>query len=97
MSKLYISQPITVSLTCLVDELPVSTGVSAKILYQRPDKTEGEWPATMDNATGIVEYDASESDINVAGKWKLQPSIVFAGGNELPGDTVEMRIEKRFA
>lgn len=93
---LYIDQPIDIVLDCTLDGAKISTAVSAVITYRKPDKTEGEWVAVVDNAAGTVSYSASATDIDDDGTWLLQPVILFPGAKNIPGTTVEMEILKRF-
>lgn len=97
MSNLYTGQPITINLTCTVEEpSSMSAAVSAVITYRKPNNQTGQWTASVNNVTGVVSYSAQPSDIYIHGRWRLQPVVTFAGGIVLPGDTVVMPITKRF-
>lgn len=96
MSTYYVDQPIDIELTCTVDGVPMSTGVSAVISVLKPDRTEVEWTGVVDNVNGRVDYDAPATDIDMAGTWKMQPEVDFGGGIIIPGETVEMVINRRF-
>jgi len=56
-----------------------------KIFYQKPDKTTGEWTATV-NGTELV-YEVQNTDIDQKGTWKFQ-SYIEAGGRKGYGEIV---------
>jgi hypothetical protein len=72
------------------------TGASALIKYAKPpDKTDligvvsrvtGSWEAYVGTGHGLIYYDVqNESDLDVSGRWKFWPFIMFPGGTRAPG------------
>jgi hypothetical protein len=52
--------------------IDLSGAGTAKIKYKKPDDTEGEWTATVENATvGIINYVTVPGDLDVPGTWHL--------------------------
>lgn len=96
--KLYIGQPIDIQINVKIDGVKMSTAVSATIEAQKPTRGTVSWPAVIDNVAGTVSYQASPTDIDQAGKWKLQPVVTLAGIPErtFPGESVDLDIAKRF-
>jgi len=93
---LYVNQSIEIKLICTVSAVPMSTAVSGVINYKKPSGATGAWTAVVDNGDGSLNYDASTSDIDEAGKWILQPEPTLGGGTVAPGVPVEMAIRARF-
>jgi hypothetical protein len=59
-------QTITPSLDTDVD----LTGYNGFILYEKPNTVKGQWAGTISGDT--VSYDITDTDIDVAGVWKVQ-------------------------
>ena len=59
-------QTITLSLDTDID----ITGFDGYILYEKPNTVQGQWSGTVSSDT--VSYDITETDIDVAGVWKVQ-------------------------
>lgn len=93
---LYVGQPITIVIVCIVDGAAMSTALSAAIGYQKPDGTEGSWPAVIDNGAGTVSCNVSAEEIDQEGPWMLQPLVTLPGNMTLPGTSVQMTIRARF-
>lgn len=65
-----------------------------KILYQKPDGTEGSWVANIISGR-YLEYQTIEEDINQEGTWLFHASVTF-GGKEKVGNLTSVRIRSRF-
>jgi hypothetical protein len=48
-----------------------------RILYTKPDRTTGFWTATADGTD--LTYNLTNTDIDVAGDWKLQAYVEVSG------------------
>lgn len=53
--------------------IDISAAGEARIHYKKPDDTEGEWVATIENASiGTIYYDTvAASDLDQSGIWKI--------------------------
>ena len=91
MAKLYAGQTkLRIRLTMNVD----ITGGSAVIKYKKPDDTEGQWTAVIENAgTGIIYYDIQAGDIPAAdhGEWCFWAYATFSDGHVAPGEIVRKK------
>lgn len=93
MAKLYAGQTkLRIRLTANVD----ITGGTAKIKYQKPDGTKGDWTATIEiPTTGTVYYDIaiSGADIPTAdhGEWLVWAYLTFADGRSAPGEVFRIK------
>jgi hypothetical protein len=96
MSKLYVNQPISIEIECIVTGGSMATATSADINYLKPNGCQDAWTGVVNTVTGIVSYNAPSAEIDVNGIWRLQPVVAFASGSVLPGETVEMTISERF-
>lgn len=65
--------------------LDLTSATVKKILYVKPDGTQGSWVATT-NSTSLV-YDLLATDIDQSGNWKLQ-TYVEIGGKKGYGDII---------
>lgn len=57
--------------------LTLTAASNLKILYIKPDGTNGEWAATASGTK--VEKNLSNTDIDQAGTWQLQSYIEISG------------------
>lgn len=57
--------------------ISLTSAVNPKILYVKPDGTKGEWVATISGTS--VQYNLSNTDINVAGTWQFQAYVEIGG------------------
>lgn len=73
MADVYVDQPIRLILETYGDLAGVT---EAKILYKKPDRTTGEWIATISGTT--VFYDVV-GDTLTAGRWYFQASVQYTG------------------
>jgi ABC-type nitrate/sulfonate/bicarbonate transport system ATPase subunit len=96
--RIYIGQPVEVVINVTVDGAKLTTGASAKIEVMKPNKAVVQWDAVVDNVAGTVSYAATAEDIDLAGKWRMQPLVTLVGIPErtIPGNTVEMDVSRRF-
>lgn len=62
-----------------------------KILYTKPDGTNGEWNAVLED-TKLV-YNVADGDIDQDGTWELQ-AYIKVGGLKGYGDKISQRFEK---
>lgn len=63
---LFKGQTLTLSLDTDID----LSGYSGKILYTKPNGVSSFWTGTV--ATDTVSYSITDTDIDVAGVWKVQ-------------------------
>jgi hypothetical protein len=63
---IFKGQTITLSLDTDVD----ISGFDGFILYEKPNYVQGQWEGTITSDT--VSYDITETDVDVAGVWKVQ-------------------------
>jgi len=49
----------------------ISAQTTLKILYEKPDGTEGEWVASVYN-TNFAKYTTIADDIDMEGKWSFR-------------------------
>lgn len=70
------------------------TPTGAKIKYRKPDATEGEWEAFIDNAEfGSIFYDVQNTtDLDQVGEWVLWSHITFLDGRSAPGATTTLQV-----
>lgn len=57
----------------------VSTATTRKILYKKPDRSYGEWAASLYD-TNYIQYITLENDIDQTGLWKIQSYIETSSG-----------------
>ena len=75
--------------------IDVSGAGTAKINYVKPNGTSGQWTATVDpvgNVDGLIYYDTTAGNIDVAGTWKLNGVWDPDGGNIFYGATACLRV-----
>lgn len=84
MSTIYTGQDLRIRVTITGED--ITGAASAEILFAKPDGTNGTWTATVeDAANGIIYYDATPADLDVAGIWALQARVVDANAKVLLG------------
>ena len=88
--SLYISQPISVSITCSITGASLSDASSVALGYEKPGGTTGSWTATLNGS--VLEYDITAAQNDESGVWILQPLFTFASG-VIPGTKCEMEIK----
>ncbi len=86
MGKVYVNQ------TKLKIELLVSadiTNTTCTIKFIKPDKTEGYFDATIDDATtGLISYTISDAtDIDQAGRWTFWAYVIYADLKVIAGES----------
>ena len=93
MGKIYTIQQIVIELG--YDTLP-GTVTSVKIKYKAPDKTEGEFVATLDTVNKLVKYTglptASFADLAPTkpyGTWLFWSYFICNDGSPFPGEPIE--------
>jgi len=95
MSEVYAGQEFDIAIECTVSGLPMTTGQSAVIQWQKADKTEGSLAAAVDNVGHRVTASIDGSITNQPGALRLQP-VVTIDGLEIPGTTIVVTVKKRF-
>jgi len=69
---------------------------AAFIKYIKPNGDEGEFSAVViDPVNGILSYECSKGDINVAGWWDMWAYIVFEDDRTAAGETVEVHVWRK--
>jgi hypothetical protein len=89
--KFYVDDDPLIRVDCINS---LSGAASPKILYQKPDGTEGSWTANI-VSDRYLEYQTKEDDIDQEGMWLFHSSVTF-GGNEKVGNLTSVRIRARF-
>lgn len=89
---IYENQPLYIEITCTVNGSAMTDAASAVINYFKPDKTTGQWAATLNGSK--VEYKAT---IDLPGPWKIQPVVTFSSGDAIPGETISFTVNRRFS
>jgi hypothetical protein len=92
--KFYVGDDPLIRIDCVNS---LSGAANPKILYQKPDGTEGSWVANI-VSDRYLEYqtdDTEEEDIDQEGVWLFHSSVTF-GGNEKVGNLTSIRIHARF-
>jgi hypothetical protein len=72
----------------------ISSNTVLKILYIKPDNTEGEWIAEVEDLQYAV-YTTIVDDLDVPGIWRLQIYTELASWSGL-GETAQLKIYDRF-
>lgn len=57
------------------DGFDVSGGIEAKIFFVKPDKTTGEWVATIDTENNSIYYISQADTFDMEGKWSVQAYV----------------------
>jgi hypothetical protein len=92
MSKIFVNQTkLTIHINVMEDISDVTT---AKIRYIKPDRTRGEFTATIPpDTTGIVQYVVQNpTDLDQPGPWKLWAFLTYADGKTIPSDPVTIEV-----
>ncbi len=96
--KYYISQQIDVVIDCTVLGLDFADAVSAVINYTKPDGSTAQWtPAVINTIAKTLSYSITAGQNDQAGTWILQPVVTFPGSVAIPGTTIELVINARYA
>jgi hypothetical protein len=85
---IYQGQVITIVLETNTD---LSGATTPRIRYEKDDKTDGEWVATINGNN--LEYTTDNDDLDVAGTWKLQ-AYVDQSGNRY-GNVARIQVDRR--
>lgn len=72
----------------------ISDATVRKIKVRKPDGTEVDWTATA-SGSNAIQYSTGSTDLNLAGKWKLQAYIEMPGWKGL-GNTCVIDVKPRF-
>jgi hypothetical protein len=85
MKKIYNTQFFRLFISTGID---LSQASSLKIIYKSPDKTSGEWPATIDPTDNTrMFYDSSA--LVKSGKWVIYAKATFSQGT-ISGDVANI-------
>jgi hypothetical protein len=92
MNKVYIEQTaLRLYFSCSAD----ITGYTTTLInVLKPLGTITSWTATVDTAsTGSLHYDIPTTTVlNIVGKYKLQPYIIFSNGTSAKAETTEITV-----
>jgi len=91
MGKIYLNQSsLRIQLTTNVD----ITGATEQVIkYIKPDATTGEWVATIEaDGDGIIYYDLTGTELDVAGTWTLWAFVTFSDARTAPGEPVKVTV-----
>ena len=89
--KFYVDDDPLIRIDCVNS---LSGAGNPKILYQKPDGTEGSWTAEVVD-DHYLEYQTVEDDIDQAGIWFFHSSVTF-GAIEKVGNLTSIEIYARF-
>jgi hypothetical protein len=93
MSKIYKNQS-GLRLT-LETGVNLTTALSLKIKYIKPDKTAGSWNATITGTTKVY-YDFTNnvgvSELNQSGLWIVYAFVTFSDNRTAPGEPVTIMV-----
>lgn len=73
----------------------LSEMITLKIIFNRPDKTIGFWPAFIIEPT-VMGYLFAPGDLNQAGIWSVQPYAESADSMAY-GDVINFTVEKNLS
>ena len=76
--------------------IDISAAGAVKIHYVKPDDTEGEWDAVIeDSGNGLISYTTTDAaDLDLPGTWKLNGVWDPDGDNIFYGDTACMPVKR---
>lgn len=80
---------LTLKLETNYDDLAAAT--VKRILFKRPDGTEGFWNADQEGT--LLVYNLQNGDINKEGNWQFQ-TYIEVGGKNAPGTIVNHFFER---
>ena len=90
MGKIYKNQ-FNLKLT-LQTEVTVTGATATKIKYLKPDKTAGEFNASI-SGTEDLEYDFTVStELDQSGDWTFWAYVTFSDSRIAPGEPVVIRV-----
>lgn len=92
MSKIFVNQTkLTIQIDVMEDISDVAT---AKIRYIKPDRTRGEFTATIPpDTTGIIQYAVSSpTDLDQAGPWKFWAFLTYGDAKTIEGESVTIDV-----
>jgi Zn-dependent M28 family amino/carboxypeptidase len=93
MSKIYKNQS-GLRLT-LETGINITTASSLKIKYIKPDKTTGNWTATISGTTALYKdfiNTGGNSELDQSGLWIFYSFITFSDGRLAPGEAVNIMV-----
>jgi hypothetical protein len=59
-------------------EVSLTGATVMRILYKKPDGTQGFWPVTLTSGTKLL-YNVQDGDIDQAGTWQFQSYVEIDG------------------
>jgi hypothetical protein len=93
MSKIYKNQSgLRITLETGIN---ISTASNLKIKYVKPDKTLGNWTATISGTTALYKdfvNVAGASELDQSGVWILYAFITFSDGRLAPGESINVMV-----
>jgi len=89
--KFYVDDDPLIRIDCINSLLGAT---NPKILYQKPDGTEGSWIASIEDEY-YLEYQTVEDDLDQEGIWFFHASVTF-GTAEKVGNLTSIEIYARF-
>lgn len=98
--KIYVNQTCEFRLDCNPNDDPtidISSASVLKILVLKPSGEEVEWTATRYGSTNKITYTTSLTDLDEAGKYKMQAWVEWADPVvNIPGETCFKKVYARF-
>jgi len=92
MNEVYVNSPFRLMLETGVN---LSTITNPKIIYKKPDGTQGEWTASKVGT--FLYYDISCTDLNISGDWEFQSSVLLSGKTcQTLGKNTKIYVNDRF-
>jgi len=75
----------------------LSTATNLKLKVRKPDNTKVEWtPTVYGEGFNYLRYITVANDLNLAGVWKIQPSLTLGSWSGL-ADTVSFEIFAKYS
>jgi hypothetical protein len=96
-NKIYVGD---IGLAILVDVgADISDATEATLSVRKPDGTEVSWAAevrTVSGQTNFLRHVTVPGDLDVPGKYRVQPNLTIAGGWSGLGETDTFRVYDTF-
>lgn len=97
MAKIYQSSVgVQLDFDTKVDPATLKTATSVNVAVTKPDASTTSWSATVITDTSRVRHTIVSGDIDIVGKYLLQPVLNFAAGAVVKGETVTIQIYAPF-
>lgn len=90
--SIIVSSPYQLTLDT---NISLAGATQTRIVYRKPDKTEGYWTATVSGTALVVSVTGAQN--NLYGQWRFHSSVLFAGyDTPLLGDVVYLNVKSKY-